>query len=174
MPSNKRKLTYLWNMQKLVMSFIFATKAIFSAKAHAKNQTCPNTSCISFSHTWWKMKLLIRSLFTEIRKVLTIYNLPIYKLRSEDIFEVGTLKALFRWISKLAWLCLVARGNFIALKKHQKLWCHSILSQNYKSRFVSEKWKESALASNLHVSSSATPDKAASNLIWKCLTHLVI
>ena len=47
--------------------------------------------------------------------------------------EWGARRLIFPYIIvlNLARLCLAARENFLALKKYEKLWCHSVSSQKW-------------------------------------------
>ena len=88
-------------------------------------------TCI-FCHTWWKCKLYIRSLFTDIRGPLTA-NCLIYDAIENILLEVITLKSFWIDFSPL-WIVIN---------------CNAI---RFKNRFFSEKSKKSIFGSTLYVS----------------------
>ena len=88
-------------------------------------------TCI-FCRTWWKCKLYVRSLFTDIRGPLTA-NCLIYDAIENILLEVITLKSFWIDFSPL-WIVIN---------------CNAI---RFKNRFFSEKSKKSIFGWTLYVS----------------------
>ena len=68
--ATKGTFVALHNCKKLWCHSILSQKPYFFIEKIPKIHTFPDYACIFFCHTWWKRRICIWSLFTEIRGVL--------------------------------------------------------------------------------------------------------
>ena len=92
---------------------------------------------------------------------LTIYGTKV-NILSDDV----TLKPFFRWVPKLARLCLTTREKFSLLRSVKSC---DVIQSCQKACLPNEKFQKSTLGTTLHVSPSAIIDGARSNLKWRFL-----
>ena len=93
-------------------------------------------------------------------------NLTIYSTKVNILSDDVTLKPFFKWVPKLARLCLITREKFSLLRSVKSC---DIIQSCQKACLPNEKFQKSTLDPILHVSPSAIIDGATSNLKWRFL-----